>query len=66
MKTFDGKKVKVGDKVYVLGSCGIYSAKVLPPVTSYVLFGNIEVSNSFSTKELAEEYKYNSRKNSKN
>lgn len=57
MKTFDGKEVKEGDEVWVFGSTCIHRAKVLPPVTSYNLFGPIEVKNSFSTKEAAQRYK---------
>lgn len=53
MKTFDGKEVKKGDIVFVIGSCGVHEARVLEPVTSYELFGNIPVRNSFSTKEEA-------------
>lgn len=56
-KTFDNKEVAEGDNVWVIGSCGIHEAKVLPPVTSYELFGPIPVSRSFSTKESAEKYK---------
>ena len=58
IKTFDGIEVKEGDTVYVLGSTGIHPTKVLPPVTSYVYFGNIEVKNSFSTQLAAEKFKY--------
>lgn len=56
-KTFDNKDVEEGDKVWVIGSCGIHEATVLPPVTNYELFGPIPVSRSFSTKEAAAKYK---------
>lgn len=58
MKTFDGVKVNEGDAVYVFSSTGnICTAHVMPPVTTYCLFGNIEVKNSFSSYEEAKKYK---------
>lgn len=57
MKTYDEKEVKAGDIVFVIGSSGVREAKVLPPVTSYVIFGNVEVKDSFSTREAAENYR---------
>lgn len=59
MKTYDGVNVKVGSVVFVIGSTGVKSAKVLPPVTSYEYFGPVPVSDSFSTKKAAEEYRKN-------
>lgn len=59
MKTYDGIEVKESDKVWVIGSLGIYEATVQPPVTDYYLFGPIEVKNSFSTRLAAEKFKYN-------
>lgn len=56
MKTYDEKEVEVGDKVFVIGSTGVHETTVLPPVTSYVYFNNIEVKNSFSTREAAEKH----------
>lgn len=57
MKTYDKKKVKEGDKVFVISSTGkVESAMVLEPVTSYELFGPVPVSSSFSSIEAAEEY----------
>lgn len=57
MKTYDKKKVKVGDKVWVIGSTGVHEAKVLPPVTNYEYFGPVEVAHSFSTRKEAEKFK---------
>lgn len=56
MKTKDHVEVFEGDTVFVIGSCGVHSAKVLEPVTSYEWFGNIPVRCAFSTKVAAEEY----------
>ena len=58
MKTKDNKVVSAGDEVYVIGSTGgIHATRVLPPVTSYELFGPVPVSMSFSTKKAAEAFR---------
>ena len=62
--TQDGKEVQTGDTVWVFGSIGdLHATKVKPTVqvTDYYLFGNIPVSDSFSTKKAAQDWK-----NSKN
>lgn len=55
MATKDNKKVKAGDTVWVFGSVGLHKTKVLPTVqqTSYYLFGNIPVTEAYSTKKAA-------------
>lgn len=59
-KTKDGVAVKPGDKVWVLGSCLIEqtTVKKFEPITTYIYFDNIPVSQSYSTYEAA----YNARK----
>lgn len=62
MKTKDNKSVNIGDEVFVIGSLGVHKATVLEPVTNYVLFNNIPVSNSFSTEQAANEFRNKNRK----
>lgn len=61
--TADGELVQAGDQVWVFSSTGkIESTKVQKPevVTDYYLFGDIPVSNSFSSEQAALNYrKYN-------
>ena len=61
MKTYDNVEVQEADTVWVIGSTGVHSTTVLPPVTSYQYFGNIPVSMSFSSRIRAEEYLSNKR-----
>jgi hypothetical protein len=50
-KTKDGVVVKPGDKVWVLGSYLIEqtTVKKFEPITNYIYFDNIPVSESYST-----------------
>ena len=56
MKTYDNVEVEENDTVWVIGSTGVHSTTVLPPVTNYQYFGNIPVSQSFSSKAKSDEY----------
>ena len=57
--TKDGKQVKPNDVVWVQGSCGVESTHVesdFGPATTYMLWNRkIKVSESYSTKKLAQE-----------
>jgi len=57
-KTNDGKYVTPGDVVWVLSSMGeVVDTRVQKGSTGYVLYSNpIQVKDSFSSKEAAEEY----------
>ena len=54
--TKDGKEVKTGDTVWVMGSLKSHTATVIEPVTSYTLHNNIKVSESFSTRKALKEF----------
>ena len=61
--TADGELVQAGDTVYVFSSTGAVKPTTVRErevVTNYTLFGNIPVSESFSTEQAAQNYcKYN-------
>lgn len=61
--TADGEIVQANATVYVFSSTGVIKrTRVLEPkvVTDYYLFGNVPVTNSFSSEEAALNYrKYN-------
>ena len=55
-KTHDGVEVRTNDTVWVKGSTGYHTARVLESSTSYELFGPIPVSQSFSSEEAIKDY----------